>query len=437
MSFADERPLDTGLRVPLVAGMLLFAAVFVGGGVWASTSQLSGAVIAPGTIDVVGKPKIIEHLDGGIVAEIAVDVGDTVGAGDTLLVLDDTLLRANLEIYRNRLTEAAARRARLLAERDGALSVEWSGGVLARFDLEPDPDALAGQQRLFDARAETRKGQSAQLREQFTQQRERLSGIGNVLRSKSEQTQLLLAEYDSMRTLSEKGYAPRNRVAALEREVRELTGQQSELEAERASVASAMSEIEIMIAQVDREFREAVLAELRQADAEVIDLAEQIGATKDQLDRIEVRSPVSGMINELSVNTIGGVVAPGEPVMTIVPTGGALSFEVRVEPQFADDLYLGQPAKVRFPSLNQAKTPELDATVSVVSPSSIYDEASGLSFYVVRVEASEDELARLGEQILLPGMPVEAYVQTGSRSALSYLLKPFRDQMERGMREPG
>ena len=425
----------TDLKTPLRVGAFLFVAVFLGGAAWLSFSRLAGAVVAPGAVGVVGMPKTIEHLDGGIVASVAVEVGDAVEAGDTLVVLDDTLLRANLEIYRNRLREGLARAARLQSERDGTDAIAWRDEVLNALDIAPDAAVKAGQARLFDARRATRQGQIDQLREQSAQHRSQLQGVDSMQASQRRQQDLLLAEYASMKSLSDQGYAPRNRVTTMERDVEAAAGRIGELDAEKARIRKAMSETEIQSLQVEREFQQLVLTELRQVDTEVADLIQQIGATREQLSRIEVRAPVSGIVHDLSVFTIGGVVAPGEPIMQIIPQDEALAFEVRVEPQFIDALYPGQDAKVRFPTLDQARTPELSAVVDVVSPSSLYDEATGLSFYQVRLAVTERELAKLPGQALLPGMPIEAYVQTGERSALSYLVKPLTDQAARAMRE--
>jgi HlyD family secretion protein len=419
----------------LRAGLALFLVVVLGGAAWLSLAKLAGAVVAGGAVNVAGMPKTIEHLDGGIVASVAVEVGDTVEAGDVLVVLDDTMLRANLEIYRNRLREGVARQARLRAERDGADAVAFDARLLASLDISPDEEVEAGQVKLFEARRATRRGQVAQLEEQVAQHRSQLSGVDGTQASQREQQALLLTEYGSMKTLSDQGYAPRNRVTGLEREVQGVTGRLAELDAEKARIRQAMSETAIEILQVEREFQQSVLAELREVDAEIVDLVQQIGATRDQLGRIEIRSPVEGLVHDLSVFTVGGVVAPGEPIMQVIPRHERLIFEVRVEPQFIDALYPGQDAKLRFPTLDQARTPELSATVAVVSPSSLLDEATGMTFYQVRLTVPDEELAKMKGQPLLPGMPVEAYVQTGERSALSWLLKPLSDQAARAMRE--
>lgn len=431
----NARPVATSSRAVVLSGLALLVLLFVAGGAWATYASLSGAVIAPGQIAVLGQPKTIQHLDGGIVAEIAVDNGDTVEKGDLLVRLDDTLLKANQAIYQNRLTEALARRARLAAERDGAETISWDHPVLEVFDLDLPRDTRASQARLFKTRRATRLGQASQLREKIAQYDNQAKGIHALKGSKARQLALLEEELEGIRSLAEQGLTRKSQLMGLERQREEIIGQSAEDDAELARIANAISETEIAILQSGREFQEAVLGELAQVEAEINDMAEQLHATKEQLRRIDVRAPVAGIIHELSVFTLGGVVGPGSPILQIVPQNGGFEIEANIEPQFVDELYPGQPATLRFSAFNQRTTPELAGTLKTISPNVTINEQTGLSFYQVRLTVPDSELARLEGQAIIPGMPVEAFIKTRDRTPLNYLLKPLTDQIKRAFRE--
>ena len=431
----DKLPLKTSGRPVILTGLSLVILLFVVGGAWAMFANLSGAVIATGQVAVLGKPKTIQHLDGGIVAEIKIDNGDSVSKNDLLIRLDDTLLNANLNIYQNRLREGVAQRARLVAERDNLDEVVWDEGVLKPFEMNISPEARQGQERLYEARLSTREGQISQLREQIKQFRNQRTGIEALKASRKTQLGFLDDELKGIRSLNEKGLSTKSQLMGLERQREEIIGQIAEQHAELARIQNSISETEIQILQVNREFRQNVLTELRQVEQEVNDMTQQLHATVEQLKRIEVKAPVSGIIHELSVFTIGGVIGPGSPVLQIIPQDEGFEIEANVEPQFVDELYSGQSATLRFSAFNQRTTPELNGTVKGISPNVVVNEQTGLSFYKIRLTVPEVELARLNDQPLVPGMPVEAFIKTRERTALNYLLKPLSDQINRAFRE--
>lgn len=433
-----EKPdveVNTSSRKPIIAGLVLFLALFIGGGGWLYAANLSGAVIATGTVAVQGKPKTIQHLDGGIVAEINIADGDLVKQGDVVIRLDETLLEANLQIYRNRLREAIARRSRLVAERDTRPEIEWDEAILNVLDITQEESIRQGHLKLFEARRTSMTGQINQLQEQIAQFKNQINGVNALKSSRVRQVAMLSEELQNISDLKDKGLVTNNQVMSLERQKEDLSGQIGEHDAELARIANSINEAEIQILQVEREARQSVLTELREVEQEVNDMTQQLHATVEQLKRIEIKAPVNGIIHELSVFTIGGVIGPGAPILQIIPQDEQFVIEANVEPQFIDELYPKQPTTVRFSAFNQRSTPELNGTIEGISANVVVDEQSGVPFYKVKVGVSQTELARLNGQQLIPGMPVETFIKTRDRTALNYLIKPLLDQFNRALRE--
>lgn len=431
----SEQAVQTSSRAPILAGFIFLSLLFGAGGAWAYFANLSGAVIATGAIAVQGKPKTIQHLDGGIVAEINVADGDHIQQGDVLIRLDAALLDANLQIYRNRLREAIARKSRLLAERDQLPSIIWKNEILDLMNVAVDPEILQGHEKLFTARYTSMRGQVAQLNEQIAQFKNQSKGTDALRASKLRQIDMLTEELGNISDLKEKGLVTNAQITNLERQKEDFHGQIGEHDAELARIANSINEAEIQILQIDREFRQSVLTELREVEQEVNDMTQQLQATVEQLKRIEIKAPVNGIVHELTVFTIGGVIGPGAPILQIIPQDEKFVVEANVEPQFIDELYPDQPAALRFSAFNQRTTPELNGTVKGISANVVVDEQSGASFYKVQLGVSNEELARLNGQQLIPGMPVEAFIKTKDRSALNYLIKPLLDQVNRAFRE--
>lgn len=432
---AEKQLVKTSNRVPVLTGLLLIFLLFIVGGAWAIFANLSGAVIAQGQVAVLGKPKTIQHLNGGIVAEIRTDNGDRVDKDDLLIRLDDTLLRANLNIYKNRLRESVAQRARLVAERDGLQEIIWDDRTLKPFDMELSYDARQGQERIYQARLSTREGQISRLNKQIKQFHNQKTGINAIQNSRQTQLSFLDEELKSVQSLSQKGLSSKSAVMAIQRQREEIIGLIAEQDAELDRIQNSISEAEIQILQVDHEFTQNVLTELYQVDQEINEISQQLHATIQQLNRIEIRAPVSGIIHELSVFTIGGVIGAGSPILQIIPQDEGFEIEANIEPQFVDEIYPNQHATLRFSAFNQRTTPEINGTIKGISPNVVINEQTGLSFYKIRLTVPEAELARLGDQPILPGMPVEAFIKTQERTPLNYLLKPLLDQINRAFRE--
>lgn len=434
---ADQK---TNLKVDtsslFLTGSLLFLLLFGGLGGWMYFASISGAVIGSGLVAVHGKPKVLQHLDGGIITEINVADGDFVTQNALLVKLDDTLLRANVEIYSNRLRESTARRARLIAERDGETSiVKWSDGILTLLNVEIDEAIKIGQQKLFDVRKTTRMGQISQLKKKISQYDNQKFGAKALKNSKKVQINLLEEELRGVRILKSKGLAPTTKLLALERQKEELVGLSAQHDGELSRISNLIGETEIQILQIEREFQQRVLTELREIDQEVNSITQQLHSTAEKLHRVEVRSPVSGIVHELSVSTIGGVVLPGKPILQVIPQNEDYEIVANFEPQFIDELSPGQKVILRFTTFNQRTTPEIDGQVKHISPDSVVNPKTGVPFYKVTIEIPPIQLARLEGNKLIPGMPVETFVQTDERSPLNYLLKPLLDQIRHVGRE--
>ena len=411
------------------------AAVLIGGlGLWAVTSSLAGAVVAAGHLVVDSNVKSVQHPQGGVIGALNVQNGSVVSAGDVLVRLDDTVARANLGIVDNNLDELAARRARLIAERDGADTVTYPEELLAKASDAEIGHLMDGENRLFSLRRQARDGQVSQLRERVVQLRQEIAGIEAQLKSKQEEIALTKVELDSMRSLWKKKLVPISRMTESERAQARLDGENGQLIAAAAQTHGRISEIELAIIQIDQDMRSEVAGELREIDAKMGELRERQIAAEQSLRQIDIRAPQSGRVHQLAVHTVGGVIAPGEAIMQIVPTADALVVEARVAPQDIDQVRIGQPATLRLSAFSQQTTPEVEGQVDRISPDLIEDQKAGVAYYAVRIALSEASLKQAGPLELKPGMPAEVFLKTGDRTVLSYLLKPLTDQASRAFR---
>jgi HlyD family secretion protein len=411
-------------------------AVLVGGiGGWAATSELAGAVIASGTLVVESNVKKVQHPTGGIVGEILVREGSEVTEGQVVMRLDDTLTRATLGVVRSQLDEFLAREARLQAERDGVDAITFPAVLTSRGNESSAAAAIAGEQRLFESRRTTRGGQRAQLRERIAQINEEIRGLSSQLEAKESEIKFIAEELVGVADLYKKNLIPIIRFMQLQRDKAKLEGERGQFIAEIARARGKASETELQILQLDHDFRNEVLRDLREAQGKIAELKERVTAAEDQLRRVELRAPQSGIVNQLSVHTVGGVISNGEIIMYIVPRSDELVVEARVAPQDVDQLVPGSKATVRIMAGNQRTTPDISGTLTRISADVTRDQQTGVSYYLVRATLDEDQVRRLGDLKLLPGMPAEAFIQTHERTPLQYLLKPLRDQIARTFRE--
>lgn len=438
MSRPEQDP-RRAIRKLNLAGFAILALMFGGFGVWAATSQLAGAVIAPGLIVVESNVKEVQHPTGGIVGELLVREGDTVDAGQVVIRLDDTLTRATLGVVRSQLDELSAREARLIAERDGFDKVDFGSEFDARRDVRNVAAALAGEQRLFESRRSARIGQRSQLRERIAQSKQEIVGLVAQQKSKQHEIAYIGEELDGLSRLYEKKLVPLSRLMILRRDRARLEGERGQHIAAIARARGKISEIELQILQLDQDFRTELLKELRETQGKLAELQERLVAAEDQLKRIEIRAPQAGTVHQLAVHNVGAVISNGQTVMQIVPRADALVVEAKVAPQDIDQIAVGLPAIVRIQAGNQRTMPDIAGTLTRVGADLTHEPKSsaqdGRASYVVRISLAKGEIERLGNIRLVPGMPAEVFIQTYARTPLQYLLKPLNDQIARTFRE--
>lgn len=421
---AFEGELRTGLRILAITLLL--------GGCWMVFMPLAGAVVVPGNLVVQSNVKQIQHPTGGVVAEIRVQNGSRVNAGDLLVRLDAIQARASLQVVTKQLDEVRARVARLTAERDGLAGLK--NLALGTGDIGIG-NLMESEAQLFEARLSARQSQKELLESQASQFGEQISGFEAQMDSKAKQLDLIRGELVGVQDLYDKRLVPLTRLTTLQREAARIEGERGQLMSAIAETKSKIDASKLQIVRIDQDFRSDVVKELNEAQAKEAELAERGIAARDLLDRIEIHAPASGVVNQLSIHTIGGVVRAGETILEIVPDADDLQVEARVNPNDIDHVRTGQNAFVRFTAFNQRTTPQLNGTVSYVSADTGHDQQTNAAYFTVRIVLAEGERRRLNGQQLLAGMPAEVFMQTGSRTMMSYLLDPIADQMRRAFVE--
>jgi HlyD family secretion protein len=415
----------------IAASLLVFG---VGG--WAYSTEVSGAVVASGQLVVNSYVKKVQHPTGGVVAEIFARDGDKVKQNDLLIRLDDTQTKANLAIVTKSLDELTARQAREEAERDNAESIAFPADLLQRRHDPAVEKIITGEIRQFQVRNTAREGQKGQLRERITQLDQEIAGYQAQVESKVSQIGWISKELAGVNDLWAKDLVPYTRVTTLEREKQRLIGEQGQLVASIAQTKGKITETQLQILQVDQEMRAEVGKDLADIRARIAELVERKVTAEDQLKRVDIRAPQAGIVDQSVVHTVGGVItAQGEPLMLIVPESDALEVEAKVRPQDIDQLFVGQPTTVIFSAFSQRTTPDLNGKVTLVSADVSQDQKTGTTFYTIRVSIPQSEIARLGSRKLIPGMPAEVFVQTEPRTVISYITRPFADQLKRAFRD--
>jgi HlyD family secretion protein len=426
------------IRMHVIASLAVCALLVLGFGGWAATTDLAGAVIAEGQVVVETNVKKVQHQTGGIVGELLVREGTRVQAGDVLIRLDDTQTQANLTIIEKSIIELQARRAREEAERDGAESITLPVQLVARLGTrQADPETKAvveGEARLFEIRRAAREGQKAQYRERIAQLEKEIEGQSSQLAGKEKEIEWAKKELEGVRELWKKNLVQFTRVTTLERDSAKLEGDRGQLIALSAQTRGKINETRLQILQIDQELRTEVGKDLADIRGKLAELAEKRVAAEDLLKRVAIRAPQSGSVHQLDVHTVGGVVTPGQTIMLIVPEADALTIEAKIRPQDINEVRVGQRAILRFTSFNQRTTPEIQGQVTVVSADVTKEEKTGATYYTLRIAVPESELSKL-DQKMVPGMPVEAFVQTNPRTVMSYVVKPLHDQLMRAFRE--
>src|SRR4051812_26221397 len=435
---ANDKAWRPSIRMHVIASLAVCLLLVLGFGGWAATTDLAGAVIAEGQIVVDTNVKKVQHPTGGIVGKLFVREGDHAKTGDILLRLDDTQTQANLAIIVKSMIELQARKAREEAERDGAETMTLPVELMSRLaSRQGDPETLAvveGEGKLFQIRRAAREGQKAQYSERIAQLEKEIEGQTSQLAGKEKEIEWIRKELQGVRELWNKNLVQFTRVTTLERDAAKLQGDRGQLIALTAQTKGKINEIRLQILQIDQDLRTEVGKDLADIRGKLAELAEKRVAAEDMLKRIELRAPQSGLVHQLDVHTVGGVIQAGQTVMLIVPEAEALTVEAKIRPQDINEVRVGQRAILRFTSFNQRTTPEIEGQVKIVSADVTQDQKTGANYYTVRIAVAESELAKLDQKIV-PGMPTEAFIQTNPRTVMSYVVKPLQDQLMRAFRE--
>jgi len=428
--------LNTSIRRYVWLGVVALVALIGGVLLWAVSVTISGAIVASGQVMVESNRQVVQHPDGGVVGEILVADGDMVEAGQILIRFDSTLQHSRLAIIEGQLNEVLARRARLIAERDGTTALTLP---LELEDKTGDPaiaELIAGQVSLLEARAASLTGERAQLAERITQIENQITGAQAQQNALQTQLRLLEPELRNQQDLLSRGLTQAASVSTLQREEAQLIGSIAEIDAVIAESRGRIAEIELESLRIDSSFRENAISDLRDLDYAEIELRENRLALIETLSRLDVRAPRSGIVHGLSVHAIRAVVQGAEPILFIIPQDSPLVIAARIPVIDIDQVFIGQPARLRFAAFDQRSTPELNGHIARISPDSLLDERTGQAYYAAELALEPDEVARLGDNLtLLPGMPVEAFIATGDRTPLSYLVKPLSDYLNRAFRE--
>ncbi|MGS4945338.1 HlyD family type I secretion periplasmic adaptor subunit [Meridianimarinicoccus sp. RP-17] len=424
-------------RRQLTLGVIIIAILFGGFGGWAVFTQIAGAVIATGRIEVDQNRQVVQHIDGGVVEEIHVRDGDTVSEGDVLIRLDGTTLRSELSIIEGQLFELMARRGRLEAERDNTTSVAFDSWLHELAAKRPAvADTMQGQENLFEARRDSLQREVEQLGKRRSQIQSQLNGIEAQENATDAQLLLIQEELTDQQTLLASGLAQKSRLLALQREEASLSGRIGELIASQAEAEGRITEIDIQVLSLRNQRREEAITELRDIRTREFELAEQRLALLDRIDRLDIRAPLSGIVYDLRVFAERSVIRPADPLLYLIPQNRPLVITTRIQPTNIDQVYPGQEVSLRFSALDARTTPQLLGTVTQISADAFVDEQRGTSYYTAQLILKDGEITRLPEgTVLLPGMPVEAFLRTDDRTPLAYLLKPLSDYFVKAFRE--
>lgn len=424
------------VRGPMALGISALIVLVAGFGGWSVSSTLSGAIVASGQIEVDRNRQAIQHPEGGVVAELLVDEGDRVAEGQVLVRLDAAEATTELAVALARLAETGARRTRLTAERDGAVAFTFDERLRAFGAMNPDiADVLSGQQNLFAARADTLAREEEQLRGRITQIGTQVDAMRAQEAALEEQITLVTEELSRREDLLDRGSGTVEPVVRLRQELAQLRGQLGQVIAGRAEAAERIIETELAIFQITTSRREQAIAELREIRVVEQELSERAANLERRIARLELRAPVAGTIHGLTIFGTGSVLRPADPFAYIVPEGRPLVISARVPAIDIDQVFEGQSVSLRFPAFDQRTMPDVRGRVAQVSADAFVDEVSGSSFYRTEITMPDDQAQLLEGRVLIPGMPVTAFVRTEDRTPLAYLLEPFAAYFSRAMRE--
>ncbi len=404
-------------------------------GVWSAMGKIGGAVIAPAQVVIDTNVKRVQHSTGGIVAELFVREGDHVEEGGLLARLDATAAAANLQILQGQIEESLVRKARLESENQRLATIVLPEELHAVADKPEIIAVLASEERLFRARHTSRETQRAVLNERIAQSRSESEGLRRSLEARRREAAIVERELVGVRQLFSQKLIQLPRLLQLEREASTIEGALGQIEAQLEQNARRIGEIQMTLRQIDETLEAENFAEIRSLESKLMELREKRTAAEDQLRRIDIRAPVAGQIHQLAVHTRGGVVAPGETMMLIVPRNEDLQLEARVLPSDYDQVSQGQKARIRLHAFNQRTTPELSGEVRRVAADIVRDPQTGVSYFPVRVTIPREEQERIAPSRINVGMQADVFFRTTERSPVDFLLRPLTDQLARSMRE--
>jgi HlyD family type I secretion membrane fusion protein len=429
----DYAPIEIDRHVNL--GLLVIAVGFLAFLAWAALAPLAGAVVAPGQLVPEGNHKTIQHLEGGLIGAVRVQEGDVVKAGDILIELDSVATRSRAEQLRLQVDSLSATASRLLAEEKNQAIIAFPPDLLQRESQPEVADILQGQREIFRSRSEARRMRLAALNGEIEQLKEQIRGLDAQYLSSKAQLASIAEELKGLKRLFKEGFGWESRIRAFEREAEKLQGDAAKASADKAAAQARIQQARAEMAKTEQEFLEKTAGQRQETLRQLHESEQQLQSASDGLRRLAIRAPYHGRVLNLKKNAVNGVVTPGEALMDIVPLDERLIADVRISPQDIDQVVTGQTAEVLFPTLNKRQTPVLAGEVGLVSADRLVDPATNQPYYLARVLITEPTQDKLGASVLKPGIPVEVHVQTGARSALSYLLKPLTDSIRRGMTE--
>jgi HlyD family secretion protein len=394
--------------------------------------------MAPGIVQVETTRKTIQHLEGGIIEKVLVNDGQRVAEGQPLLRLDGTKARATLDSLRGQIWDALAREARLQAERDGLAEVAFP--QILREEKDPAEQVtvagiLAGQVKIFESRRSLLDTKIGVIRQRIEQSREEIGGLKAQEVSARRQLRLIEEEAQGVRQLVERGLERRPRLLQLERQQAEIEGKRGETIAAMAKANQTIAEAEIQILNQRNDTQNEVAEQLRETQKKLLEMTEQQRAAADVLKRIEVRSPVAGVVTDLKVHTRGTVVQPGEALLDVVPLGDRLIVEAQVKPDDIKAVRVGLPSQVRLTAYRQRSTPPLAGKVDYISADRMMDKHTNQPYYLARIVIDEAELAEVKKVELIAGMQAEVMIKTGETTVALYALSPIRDSFRNAFRD--
>lgn len=432
---SDNIVLPTNPRPAILTGILVLAIVVLGIGGWSFTAPLSSGVVAPGVVVFEGRRQTVQHLEGGIISEILVREGSEVERGEVLFRLDTTQIGSRVARLRNLLVINEAQSARLTAEINEADEILFPASLVRDAETWGWSDVLERERAIFKERLRSLNGQIELLDGKASQLMTEITGLDAQEAAQNDQLELLADEIVDLRSLLESELVPRSRVTALEREAARLRGLNGEIVARRARSFEAISEARLQAEQLRQQFRQEVVAALRETENDITDIREQLVSAQDVLSRTSIHAPESGRAQNVSISTIGSVIQPGQPLLEIAPIDDRLIVEARVAPQDIDSVNVGQQAEVRVSALNLRMTPAVFGEVRSVSGDRVVDERAQMEYFLVQITIPPVELEKLGDQKILAGMPAEVVLPTGERTLINYLISPLMDAMRRGLLE--